>query len=127
MGLNVSSSAGQIGPTSDYSTITPLTINGASRQPSSTKNVFVVATVALSPVNDGQNELVNVQVSSDNSAFDTIAEVYNAFDVTGLIGLSGHQDIRVPVSFWVRSGYYYRFTSTGTGTSAVQRLREMTF
>lgn len=111
-----------------YSIVTPLTIGGVGRMPSATRPVFVIATLSLS-IPDGNTEVVNVQLSPDNfvtpGLIDTIDDPFNDFDVSGLLGVTGHSNIRVSSSFIVPAGFSYRFTSAGGGTSTNSRLREL--
>ena len=129
MTMNLGASPGtggtnrQLRPTGHYSTIAPLAI-GTSRQVASATQV--IASIDLN-INDGQTELVEVQLSADNGVGDpwqTIARAQHNFDVAGLLGVTGSSDIEQPVTFEVPSGWWYRFVSSGSGGSSITLLKE---
>lgn len=111
---------GQIRPTTGYTTVTPLTINGASRQVPTARQI--IATVEFS-VDDAETETIGVQISPDNSTWDTIVSAYLNFDVTGIL-VGGDTVIRFPITFELPDDWYYRFTSSGSGSSSIERIRE---
>lgn len=115
---------GQRRPTGGYTDPGALAI-GASRQPNAALPVQVIATIDLQ-VSDGQTESVLAQISPDNATWDTIAEIQHNFDVAGILGVTGNSDMRGSVTFEIPAGWWYRFTSSGGGTSTVNRLRERT-
>lgn len=114
--------ARQLRPTAGYTDPGALALN-TSRQPSAANATQVIMTVRLG-VNDNQNLTANVQVSPDNATWDTIAEPGNDFDVSGLLGVTGNSNMKVPVTFEIPAGWFYRLTQTGTGTASIARLRE---
>lgn len=115
---------GQLRPTGGYTDPGALAI-GTSRQPNVNAPTQIIATIDLQ-VPDNQSESVLVQISPDNAAWDTIAEVQHNFNVAGLLGVTGDSDMRAPVTFEIPAGWFYRFTSSGGGSSTVNRLRERT-
>lgn len=114
----------QLRPTGGYTDPGALAI-GTSRQPNVAAPTQVIATIDLQ-VGDGQSESVLAQIAPDNATWDTIAEIQHNFDVAGILGVTGNSDMRGSVTFEIPAGWYYRFTSTGGGTSTVNRLRERT-
>jgi hypothetical protein len=106
------STSGQLRPTGGYTTVTPLTINGASRQV--TVPTQVIASINLDVADNG-NRLVNVQISPDNATWDTIARVQHDFNVAGILGVTGDSNIETPVTFELPANWYYRLQGTSSG------------
>lgn len=112
----------QLRPASGYTNPGALALN-ASRQPSSVNPTQVIMSVQLN-VNDNQNLTANIQISSDNVTWDTIASMQHYFDVRGLLGVTGDSDIRMPTTFEIPAGWYYRVTQSGSGTVSINQIRE---
>jgi hypothetical protein len=105
----------QINTTRNYSDQSSLGFN-TSRQPSTTNDVYLSCSVTLT------NTLlttstVALQISLDNSTFTTISTLANLSEAVNSSTYSA--------SIVVPAGYYYKLTTSGSGTQTLVNLQEL--
>lgn len=108
--------------------ITPAasTIGGAARIPSTYRPTFVMTAISIS-CTDAQDRTVNVQVETGigTGVYDTIAVHHWNPDVSG-IGVGITALLTTTSTVFVPPGCGYRYTQSGTGTTAIVQQREQT-
>lgn len=88
--------------------------------PNVTRSTLVVATFGLA-CDDTETSLVDVLVAGT-----VIADVYNDFNVSGVLGVIGTSIIHNTVTFVVPPNTTYRFNNSGTGTESIEHIFELT-
>jgi hypothetical protein len=97
-----------------------------ARKPSLSNDVQVVITFNLVAA-DGQTATGTVSVdNSGGGTYQAIAVATNTFSVSGVLGVGGTETIKQSVTFIVPAGSNYKWVASGTGTTTVTSIFELT-
>lgn len=109
-----------------FTTPAAMTIGGAARVPNTGRPTSVVATISIS-CTDAQDRTVNLEVETGigTGVYNVIVPMRWNPNVSG-IGVGITALINFVGSVEVPTGFGYRFTQSGTGTTAIVQLREQT-
>lgn len=104
-----------------------MTIGGAARIPSTTRPVLANAVIRIT-VSDGDDRSVNLEIETaiGSGVYTSVSRLRRTIDTTGL-GVTSTAINEDTVQAWVPAGFGYRFTQTGSGTTAIVFQNEQTF